>query len=71
MKPVNGFIADDGTFFKTEHEALAHESMKDRVIFIDSFLDSSANLYSSGAHKGIIRNSIISWEIWKENANVK
>ena len=71
MKPVSGFIADDGTFFQTEHEARAHESMKDRVMFIDSFLDSSANLYASGAHKGIIRNSIISWEIWKENTNVK
>jgi len=71
MKPISGFITEDGTFFHTEQEAAAHESLKDKVIIIDSFLDSSANLYSSGAHKGIIRNSIISWEVWKENTSVK
>lgn len=71
MKPVTGFITEDGTFFQTEHEAYAHESMKDQIVIIDNFLSSTANPYPSGTHKGMIKNSILGWEMWKGKQNAK
>jgi len=67
MKTIQAFITEDGRLFQFEKEAQRHEVELYKHAIIDEFLSSPENPYTSIPQKGISRQSIISWELWKKN----
>jgi len=65
MKTVTAYITEDGTLHRTEEAAQKHAMALSRHDEIDAFLASEYNPYTSTAQRGIVRQSIINWEIWK------
>ena len=71
MKKVQAYLASDGTLFEKEDEAIIYEySIKNRLL-IPEFLESSHNTYEKKLHKTMITNSIIAWEAYKKEKEIK
>lgn len=65
MKKTTAFVTQDGKLHLTEEEAERHEMALSQHESIDSFLSSEYNPYTSTAQRGIIRQALINWELWK------
>ena len=67
MKTITAFMTEDGRIYQSEVEAQRHEIELSKHAIIDQFLASKDNPYTSIPQKGISRQSIIGWELWKKN----
>lgn len=70
MKEIQAFLTSDQKLFQNKSEAEKHETFLSNRKVIEGFLDSLDNIYTSIPQRAIARNSIISWETWK-NKNAK
>lgn len=65
MKEITAFQTSDSQIFQNKKDAEKHETFLSKGEVIDSFIDSLDNPYTSIPQRAIVRNSIISWELWK------
>lgn len=70
MENVVAFKTSDGTLFETKEGAERHELFLTKESTIETFLDSSLNPYTGHAHRGMARQTIINWELWKSKNEV-
>lgn len=65
MKEIQAYLTSDHKLFQKKSEAEKHETFLTNRKIIENFLDSADNVYTSIPQRAIARNSIISWETWK------
>lgn len=70
MKEIKAYQTSDEKIFHDKIAAEKHELFLGNKKVIESFLSSPENIYTSIPQRAIARNSIISWETWK-NKNAK
>jgi hypothetical protein len=70
MKTINAYQTTDGSLFASAYEAEKHEVLLSIRNVMEEYLDSSLNTYSGSAHKSICRNTIINWELWKQQNEI-
>ncbi len=68
MKKINAYITEDGKLHTSEEAAKRHEMTLSKHSVIDDFLASESNPYKASPQRSIARQSIINWELWKNNA---
>jgi hypothetical protein len=70
MKTINAYQTTDGSLFASVYEAEKHEVLLSIRSFMEEYLGSSLNPYPGIAHKSIARNTIINWELWKQQNEI-
>lgn len=65
MKPIAAFQASDGEIFPDEESAVRHEFFLDNKEIVEEFVISDENPYKGSAHLGMVRGTILRWELWR------
>jgi hypothetical protein len=65
MKVVKAFKTEDGTLFEDSSEAERHSVFLSKRSEIEEFLECDLNPYKAAAHRGIAKNTIVNWNLWK------
>lgn len=71
MENIVAFKASDGTLFEVQEQAERHELFLANESVIEDFLNSSVNPYTGVAHRGMARQTVINWELWKSKNETK
>ena len=71
MKTINAYQTTDGSLFESVYEAEKHEVLLAIRSVMEDYLDGELNPYPGTAHKSIARNTIISWELWKQQNEIE
>ena len=71
MKTINAYQTTDGSLFESVYEAEKHEVLLEIRSVMEDYLDGELNPYPGTAHKSIARNTIISWELWKQQNEIE
>ena len=70
MKIINSYQTTDGSVFASAYDAEHHEMFLEIRSGMEEYLNSEMNAYQSNADKSIARNTIISWELWKQQNEI-
>ena len=70
MESINAFKASDGTIFEFEEQAERHELFLSKESTIETFLNSPLNSYTGVAHRGMARQTVINWQLWKSKNEI-
>jgi hypothetical protein len=70
MQNIIAFKTSDGTLFETKEQAERHELFLINESTIEDFLSSSVNPYTGVAHRGMARQTVINWELWKSKNEI-
>ena len=65
MDIISAFRTKDGKIFETQTEADLHEMQLAKHDVFEEFLHSDFNPYQTMAQKGLARNVVINWELFR------
>lgn len=65
MDIISAFRTKDGKIFETQTEADLHEMQLAKHDIFEEFLHSDFNPYQTMAQKGLARNVVINWELFR------